>query len=80
MQICELKKQNRAVAASCQEIEQYSRRICSRRDRVRSVDRETSSDVLEKVKEICAGSNLEIPDSNLYRAHRIGKPYFGKIK
>ena len=24
--------------------------------------------------------NLEIPDSNLDRAHRIGKPYFNKIK
>ena len=36
--------------------------------------------MLEKVKEICAESNLEIPDSNLDRAHRIGKPYFGKIK
>ena len=47
---------------------------------VPSVDRETSSDVLEKVKEICAESNLEIPDSNLDRAHRIGKSYFDKIK
>ena len=47
---------------------------------VSSVDRETSNDVLEKVKEICARSNLEIPDSNLHRAHGIGKPYFGKIK
>ena len=36
--------------------------------------------MLEKVKEICAESNLEIPDSNLDRAHRIGKPYFDKIK
>ena len=49
-------------------------------DGVPSVDRETSSGVLEKVKEICAESNLEIPDSNLDRAHRIGKPYFDKIK
>ena len=32
------------------------------------------------MKEICAESNLEIPDSNLDRAHRIGKPYFDKIR
>ena len=42
--------------------------------------RETSSDVLEQVKKICVESNLEIPDSNLNRTHRIGKPYFDKIK
>ena len=47
---------------------------------VPSVDRETSSDALEKVKEIYAESNLEIPDLNLDRAHRIGKSYFDKIK
>ena len=51
-----------------------------RKDGVPSVDKETSSDVLEKVKEICVESNLEIPDSNLDRAHRIGKSYFDKIK
>ena len=49
-------------------------------DGVISVDKETSSDILKKVKGICAESNLEIPDSNLDRAHRIGKPYFGNIK
>ena len=50
-QIKELKKQNRVIAASCEETEQYSRRFC-----------------------------LEIPDPNLDRGHRIGKPYFDKIK
>ena len=49
-------------------------------DGVPSVDRETSIDVLEKVKEICAESNLEILGSNLGRAHRIGESYFDKIK
>ena len=71
------KKQNRAITASCEETEQYSRILCLR---VQSVDRETSSDVLEKVKEICAESNLGIPDSNLDTALRIGKSYFHKIK
>ena len=80
-QIGELKKkQNRAIAASCGETEQYSRRLCLRIDGVPFGDRETSSDMLEKVKEICAKSNLDIPDSNVDKAHRIGKPYFDKIK
>ena len=47
-QISELKKQNSAIAASCEETEQYSQRL--RIDEVPSVDRETSSVVLEKVK------------------------------
>ena len=63
-QISELKKQNRVIATSCEETEQYSRRLCLRIDGVPSVNRETSNDVLEKVKEICAESNLEIPDLN----------------
>ena len=49
-------------------------------DVVPLVNRETSSGALEEVKEICAESNLEIPDLNLDRAHQIGKPYFDKIK
>ena len=53
-QISELKKQNRVMAASCEETEQYSRRLCLRIDKVPSVNRETSSNVLQKVKEICA--------------------------
>ena len=79
-QINELKKQNTAIAVSCEETEQHSRRLCLRTDGVPSVDRETSSDVLEKLKEICAESNLEIADSHLDRAHRIGKSYFDKIQ
>ena len=79
-QISELKKQNSDIAVSCEETEQYSRRLCLRVDRVPSVDRETSNDVLEKVKEICAESNLEIPNSNLDRVHRIDKSYFHEIK
>ena len=79
-QISKLKKQNRAIAASCEETEHYSRRLCLKIDGVPSVDRETPTDVLEEVTEICAESNLKIPDSNLDRAHQIGKSYFDKIK
>ena len=79
-QISKLKKQTRATVASCEETEQYSQRPCLRIDGVPSVDKETSSDVLEKVTEICAESNFKIPDSNLDRDHQIGKSYFDKIK
>ena len=75
-QISELKKQNRVIAAFCEETEQYSRRLCLGIDGVPSADRETSSGMLEKVKEICAESNLEIPDSNLQSV----KKYSGTTK
>ena len=42
-----------------------------------SVDRKTSSDVLEKMPEICVKLNLEMADSH---PDRIGKPYLDKIK
>ena len=45
-----------------------------------SVDRKTSSDVLEKMPEIRTKLSLEMADSHPDRAHRIGKPYLGKIK
>ena len=45
-----------------------------------SVDRKTSSDVLEKMPEICVKLNLEMADSHPDRAHRIAKPYLDKIK
>ena len=61
--------QIRIIVASCEATEQYSQRLCLRIDGVPSVDKETSSDNLKKVKEICAESNLEISDSNLVRAH-----------
>ena len=37
-----------------------------------TLGRKISTDVLEKVDEICAESNLEILDSNVDRAHLIG--------
>ena len=42
-------------------------------DGVSLADSETSSDVLEKVKDIYTEPNLEIPDSDLDRAHQEGK-------
>ena len=80
-QVSELKKNRiEPLQLLVQKQSSYSRRPYLKIDGVPSVDSETSSDVLEKVKEICAESHLEIPDSNLERAHRIGKPYFDKIK
>ena len=37
-----------------------------------TLGRKISTNVLEKVDEICAESNLEILDSNVDRAHLIG--------
>ena len=71
---------SKAITASCKEIEQYGRRLCLRIDRVPLADGETSTNVLEKVKGICTDSNLDIPDSNLDRAHSIGKVYFDGIQ
>ena len=56
--ISELNKQNSAFVASCEEIEPYSQRLCLKIDAVPTVDRETSSDVLENVKEISAESDI----------------------
>ena len=66
-QIRELKKQNRAITVSCEETEQYRRRLCLRIDGVPFAGTEASSYMLQKVKKICAESNLDIPDSTLDR-------------
>ena len=73
-QIRELKKQNRAITVSCEETEQYRRILCLRIDGVPFAGTEAFSYVLQKVKKICAESNLDIPDSTLDRAHQISKP------
>ena len=79
-QVSELKKQSRAIAAPCEEIEQYRRRLCLRIAGVPLAHGEASTNMFQKVKEICAESNLDIPDSNVGRAHGIGKVYFARIK
>ena len=61
-----------------EELEQYSRRLCLRIDGVPSTDKETSDEVLEKVKSLASESGCDIPDVVIDRAHRIGKEYRDK--
>ena len=39
-----------------------------------------SANAIEKVRETCTESNLDISDSNVDRAHRMGKVCCGRIK
>ena len=55
------------------DLEQYGRRLCLRIHGVQCVERETSSDVLNKVKDIIDDSESEIPENVIDRAHRIGR-------
>ena len=61
-----------------EELEQYGRRLCLRIDGVPSTDKETSDEVLEKVKSLVSESGCDIPDVVIDRAHRIGKEYRDK--
>ena len=54
----------------CEENEQYSRRLCLRG--IPTVENEKSEDVLEKVREIISENQVDIPDTGLDRAHRVG--------
>ena len=61
-----------------EELEQYGRRLCLRIDGVPSTDKETSDEVLEKVKSLALESGCDIPDAVIDRAHRVGKEYRDK--
>ena len=61
-----------------EELEQYGRRLCLRIEGVPSAERETSEEVLEKVKCLVSESGCDIPDVVIDRAHRIGKGYTDK--
>ena len=60
------------------DLEQYGRRQCLRIDGVPYDKKEDSDAVLLKVKDLVKEAEVNIPDSCLDRAHRIGKPYFDK--
>ena len=45
-----------------EELEQYGRRLCLRIDGVPSTDKETSDEVLEKVKSLASESGCHIPE------------------
>ena len=71
-------KQVNDMMASQDELEQCSRRLCTRIDGVLVAENETSHDVLQNAKSIIEESSSEIPDVLIDRAHRIGKAYTDK--
>ena len=71
----EYQKQINKLEDEGEEVEQYGRRLCLRIDGVPSTDKETSDEVLEKVKSLASESGCDIPDVVIDRAHRIGKEY-----
>ena len=55
------------------ELEQYGRRLCLRIPGISTDEKETSDSVLTIVKEIIDERSINIPDSTIDRARRIGK-------
>ena len=70
-----LKQQNFSVSKSCEELEQYGRRVCLRIDGFQTEKDEKPNDVLEKVKSVWSEAGIDIPDAVIDRAHRIGPTY-----
>ena len=64
-----LRESNVAHLVKCNE--QYSRRTCLRITNIPFEKDETSKKVLEKVKKLVNEVGVDIPDSNIDRAHRI---------
>ena len=56
-----------------EELGQYGRRLCLRFEGIPTEKNETSDKVLEKIMTICKESGVEIPDTIIDRAHRIGR-------
>ena len=65
-QVSVLKRKN-------EELQQYGRRLCLRKEGVPSVENKSSDDDLDKVKSLITESECEIPNVVIDRAHRIGK-------
>ena len=55
-----------------EENEQYGRRLCLRVEGVPIVEKETSDEVLNMVKDLFKEAEIDIPDCVIDRAHRIG--------
>ena len=73
--ILEIKKQNLANQSEIEELEQYGRRQCFRFEGASIEINETSDKVLSKVVDMCKEAGVDIPDTVIDRAHRIGKAY-----
>ena len=55
--------------------EQYGRRLCLRIEGIECKENETTEEVFRNVSKIIKDKNMEIPDSVVDRAHRIGPTY-----
>ena len=63
----------RNIKAEQNKAEQYSRRQSLRIHNVPMKNNETANDCLNTIKEIIAAEELDIPDSVIDRAHRVGR-------
>ena len=74
-QMSELRRLNISNQNNHKELEQYGRRLCLRIDGVPTKTNESSDDVLESVKSLFKEAKVDIPESVIDRAHRIGSRY-----
>ena len=74
--ILDIKKQNLTKKSEIEELDQYGRKQCLRFEGVPTEQNETSNKVLSKVVDMCKEASVDIPDTVIDRAHRIGEVYF----
>ena len=68
-------KLQKDINTKCEELEQYSRRQCLRFQGIVKPRKEKVEDVINLVKDCFAEADVDIPDTVLDRAHRIGPVY-----
>ena len=74
-QVLELRRLNISNQNNHEELEQYGRRLCLRIDGIPTKTKESSDDVLDSVKSLFKEAKVDIPESVIDRAHRIGSRY-----
>ena len=74
-QVKELRRLNISNQNSYEELEQYDRRLCLRIDDLTTKTNESSDDVLDSVKSLFKEAKVDIPESVIDRAHKIGSRY-----
>ena len=74
-QVSELKRLNISNQNNHEELEQYGRRLCLRIDGVPTKANESSDDALDSVKSLFKEAKVDIPESIIDRANRIGSRY-----
>ena len=71
-------KLQKDINSKCDELDQYSRRQCLRIGGIVKPQKEKVEDVINIVKECFAEADVDIPDTVLERAHKIGHVYKDK--